>query len=513
MILNKYCFFLIILIIFPFLLFARNEGHPGISEDDLKNHITFLASDSLQGRKFGTEVPGLQIAADYIQENARNTGLFPLADHFFQKVDLISAIPDHDRSFLAIFESGHQQKHKTGSGIFLNKQKEILKVRGEPVLAGFGLSLDIENTPEGEDAGFKGKIVLCATGTPETFREAGAGVWNNTLERSKTRAILDAGARAIFLVSSPKDQNDKMFRDIKKYMSRQRYMLRPGSEEDEGKIFVTNASFADALLGEEGAFEAYLDSLSGKGRQGNKTFGDLTMEVQTVMQTEPVDAHNVVGYIEGSDPELNDECIVYMAHYDHLGVSDNGDVFNGADDNASGVATLLELAEAFSELDPRPKRSIVFLWVTAEEVGLLGSAYYAMHPLFPLGKTVACINLDMVGRVREPRDSVWDNSPKKIKDFDGIYTLVSPFSPPLANITDSVCTSLGLIPDTSLPDYFFRSSDHHHFHSRGVPILNLATGYHADYHKVTDEVSRVRFDKIVRVANLCYGVGVTLANQ
>ncbi len=513
MILKNFWFFPVILTIFPFLLFARKEGHPSISEADLKRHITFLASDSLQGRKFGTAIPGLEIAADYIRENARNTGLIPLADHFFQKVDIVSAILDEDNSFLAIWGPDHQKEHQTRSVICLNQQKGNVKASGEALLSGFGLSLKKGNELGMEDSGFEGKIVLCATGTPETYREPGSGGWNNTLERSKSQKILDAGACAVILVTSPKEKHDQTFSGIRKYMSRERYVLRPDSAGDTGKVFVTNVSFADALLGEEGAFEAYLDSLSGKGGPGNKIFGEVIIEVQTVMKTEPVDAYNVVGYIEGSDPELKDECIVYMAHYDHLGIGDNGDVFNGADDNASGVATLLELAEAFSDTEPRPKRSIVFLWVTAEEVGLLGSAYYGRNPLFPLEKTVACINLDMVGRVREPRDSVWDHSPKKIKDFDGIYTLVSPFSPPLANITDSVCTTLGLVPDTSLPDYFFRSSDHHHFHSRGVPILNLATGYHADYHKVTDEVSRIRFDKIVRVANLCYGVGVTLANQ
>jgi Zn-dependent M28 family amino/carboxypeptidase len=226
-----------------------------------------------------------------------------------------------------------------------------------------------------------------------------------------------------------------------------------------------------------------------------------------------ISAQNVVGILEGSDAHLKNECIVFMAHYDHLGTDENGTVFNGADDNATGCAILLELAEAFSQLETKPHRSMVFLWTTAEETGMLGSKYHAKNPVFQLDKTKAVINIDMAGRVNEPRDSVWKNSPKLIKDFNGIYTLISDFSPELDEITVSACKKLYLVPDKSLPDYFFRSSDHHHFHSRKIPVLNLSTGYHADYHKVTDEVSRIRFDKVKRVADLCFLVGFELANM
>ncbi|MFW6246497.1 MAG: M28 family metallopeptidase, partial [Tangfeifania sp.] len=215
----------------------------------------------------------------------------------------------------------------------------------------------------------------------------------------------------------------------------------------------------------------------------------------------------------GSHPELKNECVVYMAHYDHLGTDSEGNIYNGADDNASGCAALLEIAKIFQQPEFQPERSILFLWATGEESGLLGSGYYANHPVFPMKNTVACINLDMIGRVYEPRDSVWKNSPKLVKDFDGIYTLVSDFNPKLQKLTDSVSKELGLIPDKSLPEYFFRSSDHYHFHSRNVPIVNLATGYHADYHRVTDKVSRIRYDKLKRVTELSFWIGYKMAGN
>jgi Zn-dependent M28 family amino/carboxypeptidase len=164
-------------------------------------------------------------------------------------------------------------------------------------------------------------------------------------------------------------------------------------------------------------------------------------------------------------------------------------------------------------LPEKPKRSIVFLWVTGEEEGMLGSQFYINNPVFPIEKTVACINIDMDGRVFEPRDTVWNKSPKMVKDFDGLYTLTNNVWPQLKKINSSACKTLGLIPDYSLPEGFLRSSDHFSFHSKGVPILNFSTGYHADYHKVTDEISRINFDKMKRVADLCFLVGYEIANR
>jgi Zn-dependent M28 family amino/carboxypeptidase len=171
---------------------------------------------------------------------------------------------------------------------------------------------------------------------------------------------------------------------------------------------------------------------------------------------------------------------------------------------------LLEVAQTFAAMHPKPRRSIVFLWPSAEEVGLHGSGFYSKNPLFPLSKTVACINLDMVGRVYEPRDSVWNDFPKKVKDFDGIYALVNQYNPSLKKINDEACSELGLVPDYSLPSRFFNTSDHYHFHRNKVPVLNLSTGYSADYHKTTDEAWRLRPDKMKRVAQLCILNGLNL---
>lgn len=352
MILNKYILTLFLICAFSAFSSAQEKALQTITVNNLKRHITFLSSDSLQGRALNTETRGLETAADYLRNTAKKTGLKPFENNYFQSFEIRATKPDCK-----------------------NTSRKNLRV----------------------------------------------------------------------------------------------------------------------------SYSVHSESLNS--------------EVKTAQNTQLIPAQNVVGILEGSDAHLKDECIVFMAHYDHLGTDEKGNIFNGADDNSTGCAILLELAEAFSHLEKKPCRSVVFLWTTAEEIGMLGSEYYAENPVFPPGNTKAVINIDMAGRVYEPRDSVWKNSPKLVKDFNGIYTLISDFSPELDEITDSACKQLDLVPDKSLPDYFFRSSDHRHFHSREVPVLNLSTGYHADYHKVTDEVSRIRFDKVKRVADLCFLVGFEMANM
>jgi Zn-dependent M28 family amino/carboxypeptidase len=235
--------------------------------------------------------------------------------------------------------------------------------------------------------------------------------------------------------------------------------------------------------------------------------------LKSVRKTKEISVQNVIGFLEGSDPVLKEECVVFMAHYDHLGSTDSGEIFNGADDNTSGTSTLLEVARALAQSGEQPRRSILFLWVTAEEVGMIGSEYYSKNPVFPLEKTAVCINLDMVGRVYEPRDSVWVHSPKQVKPFNEIYALVNDFDPDIKSIAEKAGLKTDIVPDFSLPDNFFYSSDHYHFHRNEIPILNLSTGYTADYHQPTDDIERINFDKMKKVAEFCYLIGLAVANK
>ena len=327
------------------------------------------------------------------------------------------------------------------------------------------------------------------------------------------RAV-NSGAKAVIVVTTPKDRNNSTFNQLSHRIVRNRYALKEDIEADKtDNFFMATPDFADALMGGKGKYHKYLSAIAKNGVSNLYEIEDKEIEISIQKITDSFQSKNVIGYVEGSDPVLKNEYLFFMAHYDHLGIAENGDVYNGADDNASGSSVLLELAEAFNSLAEKPKRSVVFLWVTGEEMGMFGSDWYTQHPVFPLEKTVACINLDMVGRVFEPRDTVWKKSPKMVKDFDGLFTLTNDEWPELKQISDSVCNILNLIPDNSLPSYFLRSSDHYHFHKNKIPVLNVATGYHADYHKPSDEVSKINFDKMKRVADFCFLVGMEVANS
>ncbi len=506
---KKPVFILYFLLSLPIFGFTQKQALETIVQQDLKRHLTFIASDSLQGRMIGTG-NGLEIAAGYLKKTIEEMGLKPGAPDYSQKVEILEKAPVTEKIFMeAVNKNGKPVLH-TGDIIALDSRVQSVFFESEAVFAGFGWKDSVSGYDDFKDLDLNGKIVFVAEGNPEIFTDGNKSS-NNAAENFKTDEAFKAGAKAVVLVTSPKDRQNKTFQRLERYSKRQSLQLNTPSEEGRN-YFITTSDVADKFLGGKNKYRKYLASISGENKPNSFALKDK-IRLSYCVNSKVIESENVIGIVEGSDPELKNECVVYMAHYDHLGVADDGDVYNGADDNGSGTVTLLEVAEAFSSLETKPKRSIVFLWVTSEELGMFGSNYYSQHPVFPMEKTAVCINLDMVGRVYEPRDSVWNKSPKLVKDFDGIFTLTNNVWPGLQQISDSICSELGLIPDNTLPSNFLRSSDHYNFHKNGVPILNVANGYHADYHKPTDEISKINFDKMKRVADFVFMVGMEVANR
>jgi Zn-dependent M28 family amino/carboxypeptidase len=228
-------------------------------------------------------------------------------------------------------------------------------------------------------------------------------------------------------------------------------------------------------------------------------------------ERETANGYNVVGVVRGSDPALRQSYVAYGAHYDHIGIQPavGGDsIANGADDDGSGSTALLALARAFQQ-GPRPRRSVLFVWHTGEEKGLFGSARFVDRPTVPIDSVVAQLNADMIGR----------NAP------DSLY-VVGPAAAPrgqsrrLGEVVDSV-NGAGERPFTfnrewdspTHPEQIYFRSDHYNYARKGVPIVFFTTGLHEDYHKVTDEVGKIDFDKMARVSRLMYDVGAALANS
>jgi len=493
------------LLVFLFSSNAQNEALSKIDISDLKEYLTFIASDELQGRELATEVDGLEIAANYLADYAKEIGLKPAVEDYFQTVPILhTTLSTND--FIEVKNEKGKSVYRSDELVKLNQSEGVYRLNEEPVFfIGFGENIDSYNITD--------KLVVVAQGNAESFTRNEVYKWQNRVERAKINAIMEKQPKALLIIANPKDKKNITFQQLKGWLRRPGYSVKKDEVSERPAVLLATSKVADALLGKRGRYEKYLKNLVDESEVAKEISGTLSVKIGS--EPEVLQEKNVIAYIEGSDPVLKNEYIVFMAHYDHLGVGKNGDVYNGADDNGSGTVAIMEVAEAFVSLKEKPKRSIVFLWVTCEEKGHFGSSYYCDHPVFPLDKTVASINLDMVGRVYDgSRDDVWKDSPKKVKDFDGLYTLSNDVWPELAEINAIHCAELGLVPDTSLPkERFLRASDHYHFHKKGVPILNYATGYHADYHKVGDEVEKINFEKIKRVADLCFLVGFDLANK
>jgi Zn-dependent M28 family amino/carboxypeptidase len=222
----------------------------------------------------------------------------------------------------------------------------------------------------------------------------------------------------------------------------------------------------------------------------------------------------VVGIIEGSDPVLKNECVIYTAHFDHEGVNDKGEVYNGADDNASGSMALLEVAQAFSNLKKKPLRSIVFAWVNGEEKGLLGSEYYTDNPIFPMEKTLVDINLDMVGRSKMPSDTgKFMGTDLNVTQKGEIIVYTAHESTELLNMLSLSSRLAGINVLDMGKDLPFGSSDHVNFRAKGVPAFLIHSGLHSDLHSVRDDIEKIDFDKMEKVSKMVFLLGYKVANQ
>ncbi|HWQ00062.1 MAG TPA: M20/M25/M40 family metallo-hydrolase, partial [Vicinamibacterales bacterium] len=249
---------------------------------------------------------------------------------------------------------------------------------------------------------------------------------------------------------------------------------------------------------------------------------DRRVTLSVDLRAERIVAHNVLGMVEGADPALRHELVVVGAHFDHDGIDEAGRIYNGADDDGSGTAAVLEIAEAFAEAargGARPRRTVVFALWNAEEKGLLGSRHYAARPA-PPGRVVANVNLDMVGRnehvpdERDPRfRGLTRTTPEE--NADAVHLIGYSYSPDLAAIVREENAAVGLKVRTTLddnPQNLIRRSDHWVFLQRRIPAAMFTTGLHPDYHTAQDDVEKINFDKLEKIARLAYRVAWRVAS-
>jgi len=506
-------FAIVIFQLFAISSFSQKKALQSITEHELKKHLEFIASDYMQGRDFGTEIPGLEIIAEYLKSECLNMNLKPGAENFKQPVKMISIEPDKRNSFIRLKDSNGLELFKTSDFTVFSESAKNDTIQANIVFAGYGLEGEEYNDFEGQE--LKDKVVLIMTRNIET---AGKLFLNKDLskdEMTKFGRIFMSGAKAIIYVPDPLTPDTSWFDIIKEYALEGSYKLYGSNSQDfSGIILLANTQIADAILKESGkALKDIQQEINLTANPHSFELKDANIEIQTAKNKKTVTGQNIIGIIEGSDPKLKNECVVLTAHYDHIGITSKGEINNGADDNGSGTVALLEIAEAFSQLKKKPRRSIVFAWVTAEEKGLFGSEYYTLHPVFPLKKTIANINLDMVGRSAEKELEKVDNPDESLAGPNGIYIISDNKSSALTNISNKICADLHLIPSDALTDEFMNSSDHYNFYKKGIPVIAVSTGLHKDYHKPGDDFDKIDYHKMKRICDYTFLVVNEIANR
>jgi hypothetical protein len=508
---------------------AGRRAAEQITSQQLKDYLTFVASDEMEGRD--TPSRGLDITAKFIALNLSRWGLKPGGDDgtFFQRIamrrfkinpaatraEMGSQSFSYGTDFLASTSVGVSsptggsasgQLVYVGSGWIIKSKKidayqgvdvkdKIMIVAGGNLPKGATFS-DLQNGKQGVDYdspvsyaqshGAKGLILIpntnALTNWERSRQQAVTTGSQPTVERFQQQAATSAPALPIITASL--GMLDTLFR---------------GEQANGAEIFRRR------IVDEPGSAFALTPSKV------------VSFTVGTVRES--VTTQNVVGIWEGSDPVLKNEYVAIGAHYDHVGIGTavNGDsIYNGADDDGSGTVAVLSMAEAFAH-SPRPKRSIIFVWHAGEEKGLWGSRYFTDYPTVPLNQVVTQLNIDMIGRSKREGDTNERNA--TLSGPNEIYVIGSKMmSTELGELSDRTNQSyLNLsynfkYDDPKDPNKFFFRSDHYNYARKGVPIIFYFDGEHEDYHRPGDEVSKIDFQKMERVARTIFLTGWEIAN-
>ncbi len=509
---------------------AQKKGAASITTHDLKTHMMFLASDELQGRNTGE--PGLEVAARYLAVQADRVGLkpAPAGSGFMQPYVIREKNMDSAHSFSSIQRSGNDPVINTDPFYMLSEMDgEKVSIEGEVVFAGYGITDEENGYNDLENLDIRGKVVLIMSRAPMneegTSFQFGERKWGGMMSyRNKLKYINAQNPKAVLMVFDPKSGIETIG-DISPgyadYLSKSMSLKEPGAgDSPEGRSPVNmliHRSLADQLLAASGmSLKELQQEIDRNLKPRSFLLEGTSLKMELKMNIDDLEVFNIFGLIEGSDPVLKDEVVIYVAHYDHMGTDGHGAVFNGADDNASGTVALIEIAEAFLTEKKPPKRSIGILWVSAEEIGLFGSSYFADHPLVPESHIVTVINLDMIGRTKSADDVASTREGLTIVGGDTVKVIGALQSKVLMEINKSTLDQAGLVGnynynDPEHPERYFYRSDHINFARKDIPVLFYSTGTHNDYHAITDEESKIDYDKYLRMTRFCFQAGYNVA--
>ena len=504
-----------------------NAGISQIKSGDLEAYVSFLASPTMKGRSNGE--PELDIALNFIASQAKLIGLKPAnGSSFYQPYYVMEKMIDQEKSYITITSEGKdsitikepmRQLFPVGAGDF--------RIEGDVAFAGYGIKADKYNYNDLADLKPEGKIILIMTRSP--LSEDGSSflfeepVWSSFMSiQAKLTGLLFSRAKAILIVPDPKSgfsSIDEQYPGIANELRSSKYLkgTKPMVMDMPAmpRIIFVNRSVADELLKGTGHTLGELQKdIDSNMKPYSFEIGGKKLKITETSVTKEVTLRNVAAYIEGSDPVLKKEVVVFSGHADHIGGVGDG-INPGADDDASGCAAILEIAQAFGSLEKKPLRSLLFLWVTGEEIGLFGSQSYVNNPLFPLENTVADLNMDMIGRVKGVADTT---SETPMTGPAGVFVIADNQSKDLIRIADDTDRKYPVDIDYSLsgrnhPLQLFSRSDHFNFVKKDIPVLFFSTGLHSDYHKQGDVVEKIDFNKMETITRMIYEIGFAVANR
>ncbi|WP_158825554.1 M28 family peptidase [Mucilaginibacter lacusdianchii] len=475
-----------------------------ISVQDAKKQLTIIASDAMEGRETGK--PGADRAAKYLAGEYKKLGLLPAnKGSFFLDVPLtVTAF-----NFKSLAINGKALTYGTDYSTAGGAGTQNIKTN-EVVFVGYGTEEEVAA------ADLTGKTVLIIgetkPGTATDANQQRRGV-NTIAVRRKNPALILVVAPVRPGMAGKTSERTSLRKDATQGGSNAQ-----GAANAAGRAIAITISPATAndLVKASGKTYDDLKAAATQATVAAQTFkADVSADYETVVND--AKAVDIVAYMPGSDPKLKDEVVVFSAHYDHIGMLPEGTpgdrINNGADDDGSGTTGILEIARAFSaakKAGKGPRRTLLFLGNVGEEKGLLGSEYYSEHPVFPLEKTVADLNIDMIGR----RDPAHEGKP------DYCYLIGSDkLSTTLHKISEnanSTYTKLAIdykYNDPKDPERIYYRSDHYNFAKHNIPIVFYFDGVHADYHRVSDEVDKIDFPLLVKRAQLTFYTGWELANR
>lgn len=531
---TKFVFIKSAFVLFAFFLFLAPISAVDFPDDVLQvkntlkgrmivSHIDFLASSHCRGRETGEE--GMGVAAKYITTIFQGAGIQPAGEFggYYQNVKLWN---------LSLGDGIHLEIEERQGGVTISKKAKLewdylpvslsaeSQVAAPLVFVGYGITAPKHNYDDYKNLDTRGKIVLVMRHEPgendPNSPFEGRRLSNHGTLLSKILNAQKHGAVGILFATDPLNHEDltpaatggtywsSLYKERWKDEEDYKYMEFSPAMKIIGDDFgvripavAVDGKLADYLLGEEASLRQKQEEVDRNLKPNSIVIPDKRVSVGVFFKKDRVNAFNIVAKVTGSDPELKDEVIIVGAHYDHVGKNNRGQIYGGADDNASGTAGVMELARAFQNLKVKPKRTILFILFTAEEKGLLGSRYYVDNPIFPLEKTVAMFNFDMIGR----------------NDVEQISVIGRYQYPKLFEAVDAINKQSVNFDMNFAVEEFIRQSDHFPFMRKDVPTIFFNSGMHDELHTPRDSVNLIIPEKTQKVVQLTFLAMWQIANS